>query len=150
MKTMLSLTIAFIFSVSLFGQEQSKTTTLKTFLAGIITFQDGDVNEAEPLINIKILADSNADKKIELTKENILAALDEIGKYKNAVIIVGIHTIVKITDAKNCKQSGAWAACMPFGSGLIQKSGAFISSEDYINNIMGIPDSQKRTLYLFN
>lgn len=150
MKTLLSITIAFIFSVSLFAQEQSKTETLKTFLNGIIAFQNDDVNEAEPLRDIKILADSKADKKIELTKDNAQAALDEISSFKNAVIIVGGHTIVKITDAKNCKQSGAWAACMPFGNGLIQKSGAFVSKEDYINNIIGIPDTQERTLYLFN
>lgn len=150
MKTILSFAIAIFFAVNLFGQEPSKTETLKTFLSGIISYQDSDVNNSEPLIDIKIMADSKAAKIIELNKENIQSALAETGNYKSAIIIVGKHTIVKITDAKNCKQSGAWAACMPYGSGLIQKSGTFTAREDYINNIMGIPDAQPRILYLFN
>jgi len=150
MKTILSIAISFIFTVSVFGQEQSKTELLKTFLTGILTLQDGEINKAEPLIDVKILAESKADKKIELAKDNIQPALAETGNYKNALIIVGMHTIVKITDSKNCKQSGAWAAFMPFGNGLIQKSGAFVSKQDYINNLIGIPDGQERVLYLFN
>ena len=150
MKTILSITIALLFTVSTFAQEKTKVETLKTFLDGIVTTETATIDEAEPLVGIKALADSKADKKIMLTKESIQSDLDEIGKYKSAIIIVGQHTIVKITDAPNCQQSNSWGACMPFGKGLIQKAGSFEQKENYINYIIGIPDSQERTLYLFN
>ena len=89
-------------------------------------------------------------KKFTFSKYNIQSAIDEIAKYKHALIIVGRHTIAKITDAPNCKESGSWGACMPFGAGLIQKSGVLEPREDYINYIIGTPDSQERILYLFN
>jgi len=150
MKTFLSITIALLFTLCSFAQEKTKVETLKTFLDGTITFQNSEVNESEPLIDIKALAEKQAEKKIALTKESISAALDDIKKYNHAIIIVGKHTIAKITDAPNCKDSGSWGACMPFGKGLIQKSGAFKAEENYINYIIGIPDSQERLLYLFN
>ncbi len=150
MKTILSITIALLFTVSSFAQEKTNVETFKTFLDGIVDFQTVNINNAEPLVDITGLADSKADKKIMLTKENIQSAMDEIGKYKNAIIIVGLHTIVKITDAPNCQQSGSWGACMPFGKGLIQKFGILEQKENYINYIIGIPDGQERTLYLFN
>ena len=150
MKTILSITIALLFTVSTFAQEKTKVETLKTFLDGIVTTETATIDEAEPIVGIKALADSKADKKIMLTKESIQSDLDEIGKYKSAIIIVGLHTIVKVTDAPNCQQSGSWGACMPYGKGLIQKAGSLEQKENYINYIIGIPDSQERTLYLFN
>ncbi len=150
MKTMLLLAMVMFFNLNLVGQSTSKVETLTTFLDGITAFQEADFSEAEPLADIKILADTKAAKKIVLTKESIQTALDELANYNKAIIIVGNHTIVKITDHKNCKASGAWGAFMPFGKGLIQKAGVFEPSEDYINNIIGIPDGQERILYLLN
>ena len=49
----------------------------------------------------------------------------------------------------DCIQSGSWGACMPYAKGYIKK-GSLIEKEDYINNIIGIPDSQLRKVYLFN
>lgn len=102
-----------------------------------------------PIITFKELVISNAEKSITLTKNNILQSLTEAKSYKHCVIIVGTHTIVKISDLKNCKQSGSWGACMPQAEGYIKK-GKLIYKKDYINNIIGLPDNQERTAYLLN
>ena len=70
-------------------------------------------------------------------------------EYSNLVITTGNHTIVKIIDINNCKQSGAWGVCMPFANGYIKK-GELIWQEGYINNSIGIPDSQVRKAYFFD
>lgn len=145
--------IAFLFAVmimtGLSAQDKTKAQILQSFLNGVITFNAADINQHEPLISIRELAAEKAGKKISLTKDNIESALKEIGNYSNAIIIVGKHTIVKITDASDCQASGSWGACMPMGDGYVQKAGHLISHENYINFIIGIPDSQERTLYLF-
>ena len=102
-----------------------------------------------PIITFKELVISNAKKSITLTKNNISQSLTEAKNYKYCVIIVGTHTIVKISDLKNCKQSGSWGACMPHAEGYIKK-GKLIYKKDYINNIIGLPNTQERTMYLFN
>jgi len=102
-----------------------------------------------PIITFKDFATSNSEKTITLTKKNISQSLSEAKNYKHCVIIVGIHTIVKISDLKNCKQSGSWGACMPHAEGYIKKGG-LTYKKDYINNIIGLPDAQERTMYLFN
>lgn len=102
-----------------------------------------------PIITFKDFAISNSEKSIALTKKNISKSLTKARNYKHCVIIVGLHTIVKISDLKNCKQSGSWGACMPHAEGYIKK-GELIYKKDYINNIIGLPDTQERTMYLFN
>ena len=83
-----------------------------------------------------------------MDKNNIETVLTEAKTYKNCVIITGNHTIVKILDFDDCKQSSSWGYCMPTAEGYIKK-GELVSQEDYINNIIGRPDAQKRTVYLF-
>ncbi len=139
----------FVFATPAFAQ-QNKVETLKGFLNGIIVLDENVVSEQEPIADIAKLAAKTAVKSIELTKENIATALNEAKSYKNCLIITGSHTIAKITDHNDCTQSGAWGACMPAGAGYIQKSGVLNQTEGYINNIIGVPDGQKRTLYLFN
>jgi len=38
---------------------------------------------------------------------------------------------------------------MPHAEGYIKKGG-LTYKKDYINNIIGLPDAQERTMYLFN
>jgi hypothetical protein len=137
------------FATQSFAQ-QSNIATLQSLLRDLITIDASSANQSEPIITISELASAKADKSIVITKDNIGSVLAEAKNYKTSFIIVGKHTIVKITDLNNCTQSNAWATCMPKGVGYIQKGGDLINEEDYINNIIGIPDSQKRTLFLFN
>ena len=129
--------------------QQSKVETLQSFLGDVISLDASTINTGEPLVTVSELAAGKAAKSIEITKENIESALATAKSYKTSIIIVGRHTIVKITDLDDCTQSGAWGTCMPKGVGYIQKSGELNKKEGYINNIIGIPDGQKRMLYLF-
>jgi len=137
-----------LFAAQSFAQ-QSKIETLQSLLGDVITIDASTANHSEPIITVSELASNKADKSIEITKDNIESALAEAKSYKTSFIIVGKHTIVKITDLADCSQSNAWATCMPKGLGYIQKGGVLNKEEDYINNIIGLPDSQKRTLFLF-
>ena len=102
----------------------------------------------KPIQSFQEIAEQTADKIMTLETGNIEDVFQEIESYEHCVIITGNHTIVKIEDLKNCKQSGSWGACMPFAEGYIKK-GELVYQEDYINNIIGRPDTQKRTVYLF-
>jgi len=106
--------------------QQSKVETLQSFLGDIIVLDVNSVNVQEPLITVSGLAAEKAAKSIEITKENIEAALATAKSYKTSIIVVGKHTIVKITDPDDCAQSGAWGTCMPKGVGYIQKAGVLI------------------------
>lgn len=101
-----------------------------------------------PILVFKNYAESEASKKIVFDKENINSLLKTASEYAQLVIIVEDHTIVKVENLDNCKASGSWGACMPFGEAYI-KRGAFEERADYINQIIGKPDSQKRVAYLF-
>jgi len=138
----------FFVTLGLFAQ-QSKVETLQSFLGGALTLDSETINQNEPIASVVELAQKNAAKSIELSKENMESSLAEARNYKTCIIAAGKYTIVKITDHNDCTQSNAWATCMPQGVGYIQKSGELNSKEGYINNIIGIPDTQKRTLFLF-
>ncbi len=94
-------------------------------------------------------ANNNAKQAITINKSNIKDALKKAKKHKFSAIVVGAHTVIKIIDFNDCKQSGAWGICMPKAEGYIKK-GTLNYKNDYINNIIGIPDNQHRKLYLFD
>jgi len=127
-------------------QENNNTTEIE-ILQNIKKLNDNEYKT--PIISFKKFANSNADKSITLSKKNIAASLRRAKVYKYCVITVGTHTIVKILDFKNCKQSGAWGTCMPIAEGYIKKR-KLKHQKDFINNIIGLPDNQNRTMYLFN
>lgn len=93
-------------------------------------------------------AAKEADKVIELTEFNMGKALETAAKYEACIVVVENHTLVKVVDLKDCKKSGSWTACMPMCEGFIKK-GDLQPKKDYMNNIIGRPDKQKRTMYLF-
>ena len=135
--------------VIVFSTACSKTDTLTTFVDGIIELEGEQINEHEPLISIREIAKKQAIKTIQINKNNIESALQEARNHKHAILMIGKHTIVKITDFNNCKKSTSWGTLMPYGKGYIQKDG-LTCKNDYLNNIIGIPDNQLRTLFLFN
>ncbi len=108
-----------------------------------------DVNDKNPIVAFKVAAEKLADKVIILDKENIKEVLEEAGEYKHCIITTEDHTIVLIDDLEDCKTSGSWDACMPRCEGYIKK-GELEFQDDYANNIIGRPDDQERTVYLFN
>ncbi|WP_139957822.1 hypothetical protein [Flavicella sediminum] len=102
-----------------------------------------------PLISLQKQAIAAADKIVNLQKANIQEVLKTAKSYKNCIIFTENHTLVKITDNTDCKDSGSWAACMPMAEGYIKK-GALVRQDNYLNYSIGVPDSQKRTAYFFN
>ncbi len=139
----------FVLSCSHLFAQTSDGETMKEFLKGIPAFENEKISSLETIQSINNIAKEKAVNMISFSGENIKDVLNEAKQYKYCIIIVEAHTIVKITDFENCSQSGSWGACMPYGEGYIRKGG-LMGNKDYINNIIGKPDSQARTIYLFN
>lgn len=135
-------------AVSAYSQE-NKSEILSNFLNDILTIEAANLTSSEPIAGLAALAAEQSVKSMELTKENVEDALKQAAGYAHSIIIVGAHTVVRITDLNDCRRSGAWAACMPMGRGYVQKAGILHQKQDYINNIIGIPDQQTRTIYFF-
>ena len=146
MKNTISLFL--LLAIGIFANGQTNAETLKTFLTDVISFENVKLDANRPISKIRQLASMQADTIIILTKENAAETLTIAKKYQHCVIFTGSHTVVRVTDIDNCIQSGSWKSCMPYGEGYIQR-GEMTKKVDYINNIIGIPDSQKRGLFLF-
>lgn len=130
------------------NSKTAKAETLTTFLEGVVDTQGTQINLNEPIISIKTIAQQQAVKTIQLSKANITAALNEAREYKYALIIVGKHTLLKITDFDDCQKSTSWGANMPYAEGYIQKDG-LTKKSDYLNQLIGKPGSQACVMYLF-
>lgn len=127
----------------------SEETPIALFLTDTDALEDEAIAGKTPIKTFIAYAEANADKVIKITKENIDTHIADARNYKHCIIAVGNHTIVKVLDFKDCKQSRSWGACMPLAEGYIKK-GALQSQKDHINNIIGLPDNQVRMMYLFN
>ncbi|TKG95981.1 hypothetical protein EYV94_06740 [Puteibacter caeruleilacunae] len=150
MKQFVILSLLLICSICLPAKAQeSQTKQLKDFLKGVVSTEGEQINENLPVYSFNMWASKKAEHTMKLSVDNVKSVLEKAKNYKHVVITVGIHTIVKIVNLEDCSQSGAWKASMPKGVGLIQK-GTFSKKEDYIKNIIGIPDNQIRTVYFFN
>lgn len=107
------------------------------------------IQDKNPIAIFRQDADKKADRIVDLYKENINELMYFAKKYKHCFVVVGDHTIVQITGTEDCLESRSWGTCMPMVKGYIKK-GDLQRKEDYLNNIIGIPDSQERKAYLFN
>jgi hypothetical protein len=145
--TLLLLIAILLFNISY--SQNNKSEKLTGFLDGVVKIDPQKLSGSEPINQLANMLTEKADKTINLTKENIVQSLEEAKNYDKILIIVGVHTLVKIKDLNDCKRSGAWGTCMPNGVGLIQKSGDFENQTDYINNLIGIPDGQIRKMFFF-
>ena len=119
------------------------------FNGDILNLHDSLMDCRQPIKAIASLAKRDADKTINLDPASIALALEEAKSYAEAIIIVGNHTVVKITDFNDCKKSSSWKADMPYGKGFVQNKG-LNKCADYINQLIGKPDKQARVLYLFS
>jgi len=140
--------VAFILLMATGVNAQTKVETLTEFLDGIINFENTQIQEGTPIADIKVLAGRQADVTLDLNKETVKDILEKAKDYHFCVITVGEYTIARITDIENCVQSGSWGTCMPMGEGYVQRSG-LTNKNDYINNIIGIPNSQERKVFFF-
>jgi hypothetical protein len=137
------------FAIGTSYAQQSKKDAIKNLASDCITFSEDELSEGTPIESFNTVANQKADKVIELTKENMAESLEAAKGYKACFITVKGHTIVKVTDFEKTIMSGSWGCKLPFGKGYVQKAG-LNEKEDYINNIIGIPGSQTRQMFLFN
>lgn len=137
--------ISLVLSLSPASQD---TDIVTAFLENTQSLASADA--PRPIAVFKGQAAAKAAKQADLTKDNIATILEEAKSYKHLVILTGNHTLVKVTDLEDCRQSGSWGTCMPKGEGYISRGGNLEFQQDYINNIIGIPGSQSRTAYMFN
>lgn len=144
------LSIIFLFcGISLIAQK-SNDEQIKEFTKDISFLIGVDLDYGQPIKTINKVFKENADEAILITPANIESALIKAKDYKFAFITVNDHTLLRITDFANCKMSGYWKYCMPFGEAYIQKDRVLSKLSDYLNNIIGIGSEKTRTLYLFN
>ena len=123
------------------------SSAINNYLTDIKSFSDSE--KGNPIEKFKTLAENTATQKINITKDNFANALKTAANFKYLFITVENHTVIKIDDVSKCKPSGSWSTCVPFAHGYIKK-GEMVYQEDYANNIMGLPDNQTRTMYLFD
>lgn len=128
------------------NENNENNTVIADFLNQVESFEA--IEEKAPVTYFEGLASEAADDIMDLSKDNINDVLEVAKGYSKCVIIVEDHTIVRIDDVTDCKQSGSWGACMPMAKGYI-KRGDLEYQEDFINNIIGTPDSKERTAFLF-
>lgn len=136
-----------LLSITITYAQTNKEKATELF-KGVINFDGANLNEDRPISKLNLLAAQQADTMVFLTKENITDVMREAKKYQSCVISVERHTIILVKSWSNCSKSGSWNYCMPYGIGYIQRK-ELEKREDYIKNIIGMPDSQRRTLFLF-
>lgn len=145
----LSTTVITLLLTVLYSLAQDNEAIVKSLFSETPAAASEKVSAYAPVSSAETIAKKLAAKTVLVTKDNITTTLTEAKQYKYGILIVGNHTIVKITDFGKCNTSGSWGACMPYGKGYVKK-GTLQEQNDYINNIIGRPDDQVRTLYLFN
>ena len=143
--------LAITFLISCSNEQSNKTIDpiVSSFLEETATLKDFTVNKENPITRFIAEAKHSAAISEKIDKQNINALLLKAKEYKHCVITTGNHTIVKIMNLEDCKDSGSWGACMPKAEGFIKKN-KLIAQKDYINNIIGRPDDQVRTCFMFN
>ena len=143
--------IILLLACSLFSHAQNTRISILTqFLSDIIIIDGTKLDKQQPIISINAIAQTKASKTIDINRESINSALNEAKNYKYCLISVEGHTLVKVIDFNDSSPSGAWHSAMPLCKGYIQKSSVLHEKKDYLKNLIGRPDSQKRTMYLFN
>lgn len=128
------------------NMEVTLPSIIEDFLSNTESLKNIDVQN--PITEFETAAKQSANKRIAVTKANIRNVLNELKVHKYMVIVVGDHTIVKVVSTADCAPSGSWGACMPAGEGFIKK-GDLVKQNDYINNIIGTSESQRRVAYYF-
>lgn len=130
------------------AKAQTNAETLQSFLSDVISFEETTLDSNRPMPKIRQMASVQSDTLFVLSKDNASEVFANTSDYKHCLVFTGSHTIVKVTDFNKRIASGSWQCKMPFGVGYIQR-GDMTTKEDYINNIIGVPDAQKRVVFFF-
>lgn len=141
------LLTAILMLIILDSSAQTNGDKITELLGNVLKIDKDKINADRPIANINLLAAQQSDTMIVLTKQNINDVFSMAKTYESCIISVERHTILLIDSWSNCIQSGSWGYCMPHGVGFIQR-GEMTKKEDFINNIIGVPDSQRRTVFL--
>ena len=147
MRTTITFLFICLFTAMSYAQ-LSKPETVKAFTAEAVDYSGAELNEHSPISSFNKIAYEQADKAIVITKDNMAASIQEAASYKTCIITVGTHTIAKVTNMSKKIMSGSWGCRIPLGEGYIQNNG-LTHKEDYLNNIIGTPNSQRRMMFLF-
>ncbi len=141
------IVLSFIGIIATYAQtNQQKPTEV---FNGVLDFSDANINESRPVSGIIQISARQADTVFFLTKGNVNNVMKQAKEYKHCIIAVGTHTVVLVNSWSKVSKSGSWNYYLPYGIGYIQR-GELINKEDYIKNIIGTPDSQRRTVFLFD
>lgn len=136
------------------NQESDNIRTAVTNNSRLLTRLLRDIASIEtetsenPIAEFSEIAKEQADEMISLNKGNAASVFEKAIDYQHCFIVTEDHTIAKIISFTNCQTSGSWGTCMPRAVGYIKK-GDFTHQEGYVNNIIGRPDNQSRTVFLF-
>ncbi len=147
--TTLFIAALFMLCVTNVFAQESNADIVRSFLNNIPAAATANISTKTPVASLQDFITKNSVKAIILEKGNMQEALNSGKQFTSGIIVVGEHTFVKITDFTKCTVSASWSACVPFGEGIIKK-GQLIHTSGPINNIIGRPDTQGRTLYLFH
>jgi hypothetical protein len=148
-KILFFLAISFLICCSSEQSNKTNDPIVSSFLKETASLEDFTENKENPITRFIEEAKQSAAITEKIDKQNIKALLLQAKDYQHCVITTGNHTIVKIISLEDCKDSGSWGACMPKAEGFIKKN-KLIAQKDYINNIIGRPDDQERTCFMFN
>ncbi len=107
-----------------------------------------EISTKKPIQQFRDFAEISASKRISINKANINESFDEAQNYNFCIVLVANHTLVKVEDFKTCTPSASWGVCMPKVSGYIKKR-QLQYQNDFMNNVIGLPDNQERYMYLF-
>ena len=118
----------------------------------VLDFLENPVSIAtvtNPIESFVAGADILAVESYNLEEGNAKLMMTKVAEFKAAVVVVDNHTIALVTNNEECRTSLTWGTCMYYSRGYIKK-GEMIYTEDFLNNMIGKPDDQKRTIYFFN
>ncbi len=146
--------VGFLLVLSLIGiiginaQTTSSDEVIELF-NDVLDFSDANINKTRPVSSIIKTAARQADTIYFLTKDNVSSVMSQAKKYKHCIIAVETHTVVLVNSWSKVSKSGTWNYYLPYGVGCIQRN-ELIKKEDYIKNLIGTPDFQRRSVFLYD
>lgn len=147
---LIKLTVLVLLASTQYINAQTNAERVCNLFSSVLDFSEAKLNDERPIANLNQLAAKQADTLFIFNKNNASSIFNLAKKYEYAIISVERHTVVLVDSWSNSTKSGYWGFRMPHGTGFIQKNNLMTKEEDYVNNIIGVPNGQRRTIFLFN